>query len=607
MNNFARVWLIATGIGAAITLFAPSVVIVAAITIIGLPLAFALMLAPLAFIVSFGSWLIGRAIMLGRTGYAIGFGAMLLVLAVPPYIINGKLEERVASLVAQDLDTLSTPLHAKVIAVRSDKPLRFSEGEMACDGFCMRVLMNGVAERVLFVSQDLNEPLNAVTPARSFRLEKRVECPAVELRDGNDEIKEKNNQRAFERKHAAELMQLEIAMGNCLIEETVPLGTADVVLSRGAVHRGTSVIAAGLNVAADTVNANRLSVHVRDGNGFREVYRRTGVVAHLLTPLLAPTAEGGSELRAYAVFARTTSRKNLETPYESEPDWSAFLTAKLGLDLALRDGASEEVTRQVLAKGVASIGPVSDSTARIAADFIDGLSRKRKVIAEEYPLARSLLTDTRFSVPRGAWAAVRYASDAGDDDFEAIAASMFLRLASIADTDDGKPYPAWRDEAGYIAGVLRELPAATVLKHRADFDWLARQERLRVWAYPALVRLNEFGADAAPTLLWLMDEAVRLKESAGSDWNNIYVAGLTGLCRMGAAGRAMIEPMYERLNAGVMVKYGSYWDLTIETLVGMGADPDAIWGHLQTDDSNHTRQRFAREVARAQKTRACTY
>jgi hypothetical protein len=531
---------------------------------------------------------------------------MLLVLAVPPYIINGKLEGSVASLVAQDLDTLSKPLHAMVIAVRSDKPLPFNRGETACDGFCMRALMNGVAERVLFVAQDLNEPLNAAMPARSFRLEKRAECPPIELRNGLDEIKEKDRQRAFERKTASELMQLQIAMGNCLIEETVPLGSADVVLSRGVVHRGTSVIAAGLDLAADTVNARRLSVHERDASGFRETYRQTGVVAHPLTVLLAPTAEGGSELRAYAVLARTTTRKNLE-PYTTEPDWSGFLTKKLGLDLALRDGASDEATRQVLVKGVASIGPVSDSAAKLAADFIDGLSRKRKLSAEELPLVRALLTDTRFTVPRGAWAAVRYASDAGDDYFEAIAASMFLRLASIADTDDGKPYPAWRDEAGYIAGVVRELPAATVLKHRADLDWLARQERLRVWAYPALVRLDEFGADAAPTLLWLMDEAVRLKDTAGSDWNNIYVAGLTGLCRMGAAGRAMIEPMYERLNAGVIVKYGSYWDLTIQTLVGMGADPDEIWGHLQTDERNHSQQRFAREVTRAQKKRECSY
>jgi hypothetical protein len=210
-------------------------------------------------------------------------------------------------------------------------------------------------------------------------------------------------------------------------------------------------------------------------------------------------------------------------------------------------------------------------------------------------------------VAPSAWAAVRHATEAHNDYFEAIAASMFLRLASIADTDDGARYPAWADEARAIAGVVRELPHAAILKHRADLDWLAGQERLRVWAYQALVRFQEFGADGAPTLLWLMDEAVRLKDRYSSDWNNTYVAGLIGLCKMGDAGRAMIQPIYERLKAGAMVKHASYWDLTIQTLVGMGADPDEFWTYLQTDDRNHTRQRFTREVARAKKERECTY
>ena len=133
MKNFARVWLITTGIGAAITMLAPSVVYVAAITIIGIPLALALMLAPLVFIVSLGSWVIGRRFMLGRIGYAIGAGAMVLALAIPPYFINAALEKRAASLVAQDRDTFSKGLRARVIAVRNDKPQRFGRGETACD------------------------------------------------------------------------------------------------------------------------------------------------------------------------------------------------------------------------------------------------------------------------------------------------------------------------------------------------------------------------------------------------------------------------------------------------------------------------------------------
>lgn len=607
MERFARVWLIATGIGAVITLLAPSVVVVVAITIIGLPLALAMMLAPLVFIVSLGSWFIGRKLNLGRTGYALGAGATVLALAVPPAFINTRLEERAASLVAQDMDTLVKPVHAKVIAVRSDKPSRFGRDETACDGFCMRVLMNGVAERILFAQQDVTQPLDAALPARSFRMEKRIDCPVVNLRGGNDEIKDENRPSVHERKYAHELMQLEVASGNCLIEETAPLGTADLVISRGSAHRGESIIAAGLDPFADTVNANRLSVHVREGSGFRETYRRTSVVTHLLLPVLAPTAEGGAELRAYAVLARSTQRTNLDSPYDSEADWSGFLTATLGFDLALRDGVADEATRQILVQGTSKPGPVNDGALKLGADFFDGISRSGKMSAADYSIARTLLTDTRFSVAPSAWAAVRHARDGGDDYFDAIAASMFLRLASIADTDEGAPYPAWADEARAIAAVVRELPHGTILKHRADLNWLVKQERLRVWASQALVRFQEFGADGAPTLLWLMDEAVRLKDRYNSDWNNIYVAGLTGLCRMGEAGHAMIQPIYERLKAGAMAKHASYWDLTIQTLVGMGANPDEFWAYLQTDDRNHTRQRFSREVARAKKDRDCSY
>jgi len=605
--SFARVWLITTGIGAAITLLAPSVVIVAAITIIGLPIALALMLAPLVFIVSVGSWLVGRALKLGATGYALGAGASLLALAVPPAIINATLEERAAAMVAQDLDVLSKPLRASVIAVRNDKTQWAGRREAVCDGFCMRALMNGAAERVLFVSQDLNDALDQTMPARSFRLEKRAECPAVDLRGGQDEIKDADRKRTFERKYAHELMQLEIAKGNCLIEEAATLREADAVLSRGVVHRGTSVIGAGLDPGADTVNASRLSVHLRERDGFREVYRRTSVVTHLLMPVLTPTAEGAAELRAYAVLARTASRKNLDSDYSSEEDWSGFLTGTLGLDLALRDGAAEEATRQILAQGIANVGPISDSADKLAADFMDGIARKRKMDAQDFTLARAVLTDTRFGVSVSAWAAVRFANDADGHYHEAIAASMFLRLASIADTDDGEARPSWWEEARHIAAVVHELPAAAILKHRADLDWLSKQERLRVRTHQALVRLNEFGADAAPTLLWLMDEAVRLKDAYGSDWNNTYLAGLVGLCRMGEAGRAMIQPIYERLRTGAMVKHGSYWKLTIQTLVGMGASPDEMWSYLQTKDRNHTRERFARAVARATKDRDCVY
>lgn len=599
-------WLTATGIAAAITLLAPSVVIVIAITFIGIPIAIALMLAPLVFIVSLGGWFGRRSLGVGRTGYFLGAGATLLALAIPPALINPGLEKRAADFAAHDLDTLAKPLRAEVVAIRHDGPSFHRRDQSACDGLCMRLLLNGAATRVLVVQQAIDVPPDGRSDATSFRFETRETCPAVNLGTGNDDIKDPIGPRSYQRKFAHELMQLEIAKGRCLIEETVPLSTADVVISRGTLHRGRSRIDAGLDPFADTLYAYRLSVHVR-GDGFREAYRRTSVVTHPLAPVLAPTVEGGAELRAYAVFARLESRRNLDSQYGSEPDWSDFLTGKLGLQLALKDDSAAQDTRRLLADVVSREGPLDKASVQLGHDFLAGVSRTQTLAGEDQGLARQLLTDARFSVPSSAWAAIRYARTPGDTFYDLIAMSMFRRLSDMTGAEGRTPDVGMADEARNIAAVLRELPASTILNHRRDLEWLARQEQLRVWSYQALVRLHEFGADAAPTLLWLIDEAVRLKKDHGSDWNNAYLAGLIGLCHMGAAGREMIRPIFERLDSGAMVKHASYWDLTIETLVGMGADPDDMWDHLQTADRNHTRSRFDRLANRAVKKRDCSY
>lgn len=598
-----KMWLVATGIGAAVTLFLPEVATIAAISIIGLPIAIALLVAPLVFLVSFGAWLVGRR-MRNVTGYVLGAGVTLIVLAIPASVINRGLEDRAAAFVADDKDGLAKRFSARAIAVRSERPLPSGDDEAACDGFCMRVLMTGTASQVLFVSQDLNRPLDPAMPALSFRMERRAQCPAVTLRAGHDDFAARAPRGA---KPIHELMQLEIAKGNCLIRETVRLGAADAVLSRGYAHRGRSTMAAGLDLFADTVSAHRIAVHVREAGAFREVYRRTGVVTHKLAPVLAPTAEMGAELRTNAVFARFAERRNLASPYDSELNWPAFVSDTLRLDLALAQTDAAGDVRAILSQAFAREGALAPAVPALAGDFLEGIARNRKMAAEDAAIAKAILTDARLALPSFAAAAVRYADDADARYFDDIATAMFARLAAIAARDDGARHPVWADEARAIAEVMRTLPAAALLPRRAAFDWLARQERLRVWAHAALVRLNEFGTEAAPTLLWLIDEGVRLKETYGSDWNNIYVAGLSGLCEMGGAGREMVGPIYERLASGKMVKHASYWDLTLNTLAGMGADPEEMWRHLQTKDKNHTRQRFERALARAARKRDCSF
>jgi hypothetical protein len=590
-------WLIATGAASAITLFAPIVATIAATTVIGIPIALALMVAPVVFMMSLGSFIIGHTLMMGRAGYLIGAGVALVVLALPPLYFNAQLEERAASLVEKDRDTLKRPLRAKTLAVRRDDN-RFSRHEAACDGVCMRALLNGVAMRFLYVEQDVTMDLDPTTEARSYRFERRSSCPALQL-NGNDELRAKE-QRRFEEKSAIELMQLEIAKGNCLIEELVPLGQADTVLTFGSVHKGKTATRAGLDPAADTVSAYRLSVHERSTTGFVEAYRRTSVVTQLLLPIFAPTVGMEAELRTFAVLARSASGKNLDSPYANRPDWAHFLTEKLGLDLALRDNGAETETRQVLASALAKAGNADPGAVKLAEDFIDGISRRKKMSSEDYPLALSVLTDNRFTISWQAWAAVRYATDADSTYFDAIGASMFQRLSAIAAADDPTKYPTWKEESRPIAKVILDLPAATILKHRADLDWLAKQERLRVYAHSALVRLHEFGSDAGPTLLALMKEAAANRERYQFDWVATYAAGLAGLCRMGADGKAMIKPIFEGLDSGTLPKTVE-WQTMIQTLVNLGADPDDIWEHVKSDDRNHSAKNFGWAVARAKK------
>jgi hypothetical protein len=600
-------WLILLGVSAAIALMMPSLATVALITIIGIPIGIYLMAAPFLFLLVAGISLVSHFLGGGWAARIAGATVTMALLAAPPYFVNQSLDSRANAFVAEDHDDGIKPA-GRIIAILNDRAGGYGKDTLNCDGFCQRALINGVADQILLVAQDLNLAIDPAKPAASFRMEKRAFCPPVKLPQGHDPIEIEGEQKNWQGKRIDELMQLEIAKGNCLIAETVPLGMADVVFSVGTIHRGQSTISAGLSLFADTVKADRITMHEKRGSSFVETYRWTGVVVHKLAPFYAPTIEGGAELRAYPVLARTMDKININEKYYDGPDWSGFLVNRMQYDLAKRADQAEEDTRTVLKDAL--MRPAADSGApgQVSSDFFEGIQRGRKIEGEDLEIARKLLEDERFPVLIGAPTAVLYAKNAPPDYFDAIGDAMFKRLRAFAALDDGKPYPSWREEASTIGRVIDALPREAILKHRDDLEWLARHERLRVRAYGGLYRLSEFGADGAKTLLWLIDDSQRFKsarDGSSDDWQHPYLAGLTGLCRSGAAAKDMVQPFYDRLKDGRIVKFGSYWRLNIHTLTGMGANPDDMWQYLQTDDKNNTRARMDREVARAMKKVEC--
>jgi hypothetical protein len=611
-------WLWFFGIFGALALLFPDGVLIALMSIVGIPIAVLMMAAPIVFIVLFATKYLATYFGAGIRGYVLAFAATMAALAVVPFLQNAKLEKQSRALVSGDLNALTGPLKVDVLAVQRNEAIKPRGNGYYCDEFCARVLLTKSAKQIIY-SQVLaqGEAIDAGAQTVSYRLEERATCPAMKLEQRGAEIQVDQEKGADTVRQPLDLLKIAIASGQCLIEESAPLTTADALLSDYQVARGKSDAQAGFDIFADTVRADRLAVHLRDGTGFREVYRWTGVTTGKLTPILIPTVQFDG-MRAMRGFARVPSRINISDKYYERLNFSNFVTKTLGLELALDRSQSNGNERQLLLDALASAAPVSDATQQLADTFMDGLVQMR--LAQEKigmpeadrELAVQLLSDTRFPVPFASWAVVTKAGPARPDYYDRLAVGLFQRLRGLETIPASKGFD-WKEQVRRAAAPLQMLPRDTILKHRADLEWLARNDRVRVPAWQVLPRLHEFGADAVSDLLWLMDDAERFNDKRDNDWQHPHLAGLIGLCKMGAEGKAAVQPLFDRLDSGIIRRNSNYSNIAVNALVRMGVPPDEIWAHVKPDapDKNKTmddmRKQFDRDVERARKRVDCSY
>ncbi|MCL2716596.1 MAG: hypothetical protein FWD68_19035 [Alphaproteobacteria bacterium] len=248
------------------------------------------------------------------------------------------------------------------------------------------------------------------------------------------------------------------------------------------------------------------------------------------------------------------------------------------------------------------------AAVKAGADFFRGIAPNRKIEGEDIDIARLLLTDERFPVPALARNAVLYTKNAPPDYFDAIGAAMFERLRAIASSNEEKRGSSG-DDPYYIADVISVLPGDTIRKHHGDLEWLTKQ---RVRPPLAMQRLAVFGASAAQTFLWLIDDSQRfISKWSKSDWENPYSGGLIGLCKLGREGAEMIPRIYDRIDSGV-IPLDRYRILLVNSLISMGAEPEDIWRHIEkstASDKNakidDDRRRFDSTVLSAQKKIDC--
>ena len=418
----------------------------------------------------------------------------------------------------------------------------------------------------------------------SFRLERRELCPKVDLRS-DDSLADQSYGNSSYRTLASVRMVLEIASGNCLIKEIVPLSIADAIVSERTVHSGYQSSKRVLDATVDTIQAERLSLHVRGIGGLQESSRWTRATAQLLTPILFPTSPLAGMANSRGSFLRSKQQYNFEGEHQGDLIWKRFLTNRLGLELALADADQASKTRRILHATLMRGGPLNNATAQLGTAFLKELSvakhaDRQNFDANDLKIARMLLTNYSFPVPWEARDWISFAAKIGteDDFFETIVASMFQRLASFPAVDVRPQSQAWYSEAVNIGHVLSQMPTATVLGHREQYIWLTRQLHLRNAVSSALYRIQEFGIEMVPTFLSLMDDSARMAVKEDAHWNT-FQASLIGLCRMGSAGKDVVPAIYHRLDARQFPK--RFAKLTIRTLLALGADPDQMWPHVQ--------------------------
>ena len=604
-------WLVILGLAALFCLspVGATIALVSAMAVVGLPLTFLFAAIPPLFVFLLAARIAHLALsLLGVRFWPLSAALALAALAILPWTENRRLDGIAEALLAGDIDKISAPPPITTLAWVTTGS---SRGKAACDDFCQRALLKQSVAGIIMAKAPapFGQPDDA-TDGTLYRLEPRQTCPAFDLPDGVNRLSVTGEARKWGDRTPADLLRLKAASGMCLIETPATLAEADAVLVSGQVHKGENAFAAGLDPHADTVRAERLSFYLRDNGALRERYRSTGVTYSPLLPLLLPSYVSGYGLEMKAGFLRRTVYRGDAGRFQPAPPLEPFLETSLHFDLALGDGSeSDAATRGIIIAALDQPSPIDRSRIKVIADFFQDIHRRKDAGPDDAILAARILEDRRVPVPREAAAPVR--KFAGDDPALAarFAAALFGRLFEIppGEREDDPTYLGY--PIGYLASAIAALPDAAILPYRAELERLAHDPEARINAYVALKKLSAFGAESVPTLIYLIDDAASHKDKnkVQNAWQHPYLAGVQGLCLTGTEAGAAIPLLYERLDDGTMVKFGSYWGLAVNTLVSLGAEPEDMWPHLRTADKNHTRDRFDGRVSRARKKLDCGY
>lgn len=281
-------------------------------------------------------WLLSRPIYFltawGRR--AVGVALTVTVLIAIPQWVQSHFETISRIQVSGDILEKPDPANPDILALISadGSGAKLSHLE-SCGDFCLRVLLNDVADGVaLFSTELLPVSPNPSMRGKLYRLVEKLDCPQFRYSRANW-IRVKGEPPGS-RLRIEGLLKQALEDGRCVVSDEITLSQADMVVAAGLAKKGLKTSDAGFNLLADTVSVKRIQFYERTAGVLRETYRSTKATGQLPTSPLTLAFnmdDAGFGIRWKPGFLR----REIELVHSGNTDLSKFLTTTLGLDLGM--------------------------------------------------------------------------------------------------------------------------------------------------------------------------------------------------------------------------------------------------------------------------------
>ena len=282
--------------------FSLSLAAVASIGLIGIPFLIAFSLAPAVLVFSLVYVLFNEHFQtknpINKTSSVFHWKPFLmtiLVLGFIPLLFNLSLYQSSKAYLHDDRIQKIEKSNFKTIALISKKYVsRFNNktDEEWCNGLCARILLSGLADRVIVTPAENLLDINEIAQEKGTAYTFQPHDPCFELAvKGEDVMGEHYNDTRGANLSLTALLELKSSTNSCIRMESAKVEEADAIFVNGFIKsaRHRNKLSSFSGIFSDPTSVDRLSLFIKNDQGsFDEEYRATSAKSSYLFPLLVP-------------------------------------------------------------------------------------------------------------------------------------------------------------------------------------------------------------------------------------------------------------------------------------------------------------------------------